>query len=161
MPMLTAGNWNRRSRGGFTVFELLVVLAVLAISYAFVVPYLGSEPGLETEETVRFVREAFNEGRTLAKLKRRNVLMEFEPSLIRVDGKEELHFPGTTRFLGLFLAGTVGTVPRGLLINHRGIVPSAIVRIEIDGEVGSLLISPVLNGVEWRSGEADFEDFAE
>ncbi|WP_187170457.1 pilus assembly FimT family protein [Salidesulfovibrio onnuriiensis] len=159
--MSTTGNWNRGASGGFTLFELLVVLAVLAIVAVFVVPQLGGPSGGSVDSAVRFVRGTVGQGRTLAKLTRTNVLVEFEPSLVRIAGKKELDFPASVRFRELVLAGEDGDGPKGLLINRRGVASSAIVRLDTEEGLYSLLVNPVLNEVECRPGAAGFEDFTE
>lgn len=159
--MSITGNWNKGARSGFTLFELLVVMVILIITAVFVVPSFEDESSEGVTTAIHLVRQAVVQGRTLAKLTRGNVLVEFKPSLIRVGGKDELEFPGSTRFLELILAGEDKDNSSELLVNRRGIVPLAIVRVETDDQLYSLLVSPVLNDVEYRSGVADFSDFAE
>jgi|GEM_PF-1441196 len=161
MQTSITGNLNKSRNSGFTLFELLVVLSLLGIIAVFVVPRLGGVSGGGPEVVRRFVRGAMGQGRTLAKLTRSKVFIEFERKAVRLDGKKKMNLPDSARFRELILAGEDGDSEKRLLINRRGIAPSAIIRFETDEGLYSFLVSPVLNNVEYRSGPAGFEDFAE
>lgn len=161
MLMSIVGKLNRASRNAFTLFELLVVLAILALAAGFVVPQVSGTPKDDTRAVVRFIRGTLDQGRTLAKLTRKDVLVQFEYDLIRINGGKEFSFPGDSGFRELVLAaGEENAASAEFFINRRGIAPSSLVRVETDDGLYSLLISPVLCEVQCRKGIADFEDFA-
>ena len=68
------GDRDPRSRGGFTLLELLVVLAVLALMAVIALPRVGAGlPGAELESGARRITAGLNEARALAVARNRTV----------------------------------------------------------------------------------------
>lgn len=163
MWISTAGRSTRPHEGGFTLFELLVVIAILAIIAGLVVPQIDmSARGDDVESLVRSVRNALDQGRTHAKLTRSDVTLEFEPTFLHFTGGErELVFPDSTRFKEIVFAGEGKRTGKELFINRRGITSAAIIRFEVDEQLYSLFVSPVIRELKYKEGAARFADFAD
>lgn len=161
--MSTAGRSIRRRREGFTLFELLIVITILAVMTGLVAPHLDLSVGEgDVTGTVRQVQAALNEGRTLAKLQRRAVEIAFDTEHVRVgeDGREQ-SFADDVVFRSIEFAGNEGESRNTLRINRRGITSTAILRFEIDGQLYSILVNPVVRQLEYGKGTKNFTDFAD
>ena len=162
MPMSTVGRSTRVGKYGFTLFELIVVIALLGIMAGVVVPYVSFDVGGGApEEVIHNVQAVLDQARTHARLTRANLTIVFTPKsmAIRPEGGVS-EFPDNASFEGLVLAGSEKSSIGELAVDSRGIVPAAIVRIKVAGKLYSLLINPVLREVDVREGLAEFADFS-
>lgn len=163
--MSTVGKWTSRRTGreGFTLFELVVVIAVLAVMAGLLVPNLnfgGRNRGIEA--AVAAVRDGLARGRTLARLRGEPVTVTCTESALVVGPEAERYaFPSGARFVRLVRPEGADGPPGELTVDRRGIIPLSILEMDVEEEIFSLRISPVLRRVDYVSGEADFEDFAD
>lgn len=160
-PMSTVGRLIKRGADGFTLFELLIVIVVLAIVAGVVVPnidFRGSEGG--AKRLAGFVQQALDEGRNHARLRRESVTIRFTSRAVQVGDGKATSFPGSARFVGLDFAGDDDKKGDELIVDRRGILPLVIIRMKIDGQLYSLFVNPVLRESEYREGIAHFDDFA-
>jgi len=163
MLMSTAGNLTRTGKCGFTLFELVVVIAILAITVGLLVPNLDIGVGENgVESAVKSVQTAVNRGRSLARLTRTDVSLEFNESAIVIGpDKDAIPYPGGVVFGGLVRPDEDSLKEIRLVVDRRGIVPVSIVLIKVDDQTYSLLINPIVRQVEYKKGIADFEDFSD
>jgi prepilin-type N-terminal cleavage/methylation domain-containing protein len=161
--MSTVGRSTRIGRAGFTLFELLVVIAVLAVAAGLVVPNIDLGPGRGgVEDAVKCVRSAMDQARTQARLRSENVTVRFGPASVTVlSGDRVIDFPGGVRFEGILHADDQVRTDRELIVDRRGMVPASIVRLRVEDQLYSLMISPIMRDVEYKEGAVDFRDFAE
>lgn len=162
-PISIAGRSTRRGRDGFTLFELVIVVAILAIMTGLAVPYLRMDTGDTVKKAGDFLQLTMDKGRNLARLKRRSVTIQFGTTGISLSGEqlEEMTYPDSVGFRGLVLVGDERPAGNTLEIDHRGVVPVSMVRMNVDGDVYSFLLSPVLRDVMYQKGMADFSDFSD
>lgn len=161
--MSTVGKWTKFGRDGFTLFELIVVIAILAIMAGVIVPTINLDFGGGGAETaVRRVQTAMDQARTRARLTRSGVTVQFFEGYMSVSGEgRNIELPSGARFERIVMPGEDAGPVSSLKVDRRGIAPASIVILKVDDQTYSLLVSPVLRNVEYLSGTADFEDFAD
>lgn len=164
MPMSTAGSSTRRGRSGFTLFELMIVIAILAIMAGVTIPYIDLEVGGSAEkQAADYVQAVLEQARNSARLRRETVAINFGDVGVSLGrGERVLPYPDGVSFIGLLLAGS--DAPRdvtALRVDRRGVAPVSIVRLKVDDQIYSYLINPVLREVKQEKGMVDFGDFAE
>lgn len=163
MPMSTAGRSTNLRKDGFTLFELIVVIAILAIAAGLVVPNINLGIGGDgVKGALRCVQTVLDQGRTHARLTRTDVTIVFKPSSVSImPGKSKLSYPDSVRFDGILIAGDDSRGVNELIVDRRGVVPASIVKMRVGDQVYSFFISPVLRDVEYRTGIAEFSDFTD
>lgn len=162
MRMLIAGKLTRGLKAGFTLFELLIVLAIVAILAGFVIPRVGLNwEGTGVGAGVETVKTALKHARTRARLTRKEVVIRFRPESIHIDGDDEsLELPAEVKFQDLVFPGDNVSSDR-LCVDGRGVAPVTIVRISVNGDLYSLLVGPILGEVKYMKGTALVTDFVE
>jgi prepilin-type N-terminal cleavage/methylation domain-containing protein len=163
--MSTAGKWTSRRTGreGFTLFELVVVIAVLAVMAGLLVPNLDfGDRDRSVGAVVGTVQDGLARGRTLARLRGEPVKVACAGTALLVGPEGERYaFPGDARFVRLVRPEGADGPPDELTVDRRGIIPLSILVVNVEDEIYSLRIPPVLRRVEYVAGEAGFEDFAD
>jgi prepilin-type N-terminal cleavage/methylation domain-containing protein len=162
MPMSIAGKSNKGAQDGFTLFELLVVMAIVAVAAGLIIPRVDMTLGGGGPEQVkRVLKGALDECRVHARLSRSDVVLVFgEASLERIGGDRTVGLPGSAHYKGLVYAVEEDQPKDRLIINRKGVTAAAIVLIEVGGTLYSFYVPPVLSELEYEQGRAGFEDFA-
>ena len=162
MRMSTTGKLTRSGAPGFTLFELLVVVVVLAIVAGFVIPSMDfGGPGGGVERTAGVIQRVLDEARYHARLTRSPLTVKFSSTAIQVDGGEKVPFPDGVGFAGVVFADDDKLPGDQLVVDRRGFLPVSIVRMKVDDKLYSIFINPVLREIEYKTGIADFGEFAE
>ncbi|MEF2231521.1 MAG: prepilin-type N-terminal cleavage/methylation domain-containing protein [Pseudodesulfovibrio sp.] len=164
MPMSTAGRSTRRGRSGFTLFELMIVIALLAIMASVTIPYIDLNVGGSAEkQAADYVLAVLEQARSSARLRRETVAVTFGDVGVSLGrGERILPYPDGVSFVGLLLFGSgVSRDKAALRIDRRGVAPVSIVRLKVNDQIYSYLINPVLREVKQEKGMVDFGDFAE
>ena len=161
--MSIAGKSNRGAQDGFTLFELLVVMAILAVVAGLIVPRIDMNLGGHGAAKVQSVlKGALDDCRVHARLTRSDVTLVFgQETLARAGGDRTLSLPASAHFKGLVHAAEEGQPADRLVVNRKGVTAAVIVLIEVDGTLYSFFVPPVLNELEYQKGRAGFEDFAD
>ncbi|MGE4553005.1 MAG: prepilin-type N-terminal cleavage/methylation domain-containing protein [Desulfovibrionaceae bacterium] len=159
--MSTVGKSTDPAANGFTLLELAVVLMVVAIAAALVAPSMDlgvRKSGIEA--AAECVGSALDQARNYAKLTRQAVTLRFgRTSIAAQDDEKALDLPPSVVFQEIAFAGKKQRIGQELVVSRRGIAPPALVRLRVNDELYSLLVSPVLRDVEYRKGMAKFDDF--
>lgn len=162
MPTSTVGRSISLGRSGFTLFELIVVIAILATITGLVVPNINLDFGQSgIGKAVEIVQSALDQGRTQARLRRTDVAVSFGGKTISVGDEKTIKLPAKTSFMSILFAGDDERIGSKLIIDRRGIVPASIIRMKVDDEVYSLMVSPVLRDISVRKGLTSFSDYTE
>ncbi len=146
---------------GFTLFEILVVMALLAVVAGLVAPQLDMNFGGTSVEAVqKFLRGAVDRCRMQAQLGRTDVVLRFSQDSLSIDGSRgPLRFPPSARFKELVFPSEKESEETRLVFNRQGITSTTIVRVEVESTMYSFLVSPVIQRVDYRKGTARFDDF--
>lgn len=162
MPTSTVGRSTRPGRSGFTLFELIVVIAILATITGLVAPNINLDFGQGgIDRAVEVVQSAFDHGRTQARLTRADVSVVFGGRSVKVDDEKTIKYPAGTVFMSILFAGDDERTGSELVVDRRGIVPASIIRMKVSDEVYSLMVSPVLREISVRKGMATFGEYTE
>ena len=163
MQMSIAGRSISSRKSGFTLFELLVVITILAVMAGVVIPNINLDiGGGSVDNTLKCIELALDQGRYRAKMKRESVAIVFAPDHVKLSsGDAKIDYPGSVHFEKIVFPNADAVVGNELLVDSRGIAPAAIVIMKIDDQTFSFLVSPVLRELEYRKGIADFGEFSE
>lgn len=161
MPTSTAGNSINRARNGYTLFELVVVIAVLACVAGLVVPQLNLNFGGEgVEGAVRCVEQAMDQARARARLTRTPVTIRFDAHAITLSpGDEVFACPGDTEIKRLNAATGEQLSTPEIIAAPTGVVAPVVVVVSVDEQVYTLCIRPVLRRIDTQKGVANYKDF--
>lgn len=161
MQISRAGNSNSHpAKEGFTLFELLIVMVVLAVAGGLVVPQMGllSDKN-NVQKSVRLVQGSIDQARTRALLLRQRVEVAFSEDFIRVQGMGgKVELPSDSKFLEIDF-GDETQPSRKLPISSRGVAASSLIRISVAGKPYTLRVSPILRRLDVQKGFADFSEF--
>lgn len=138
-----AGNWNRR---GFTLFELLVVIAVAGIMLAVAIPYLGQDRGgsqQAMDEARKTVSLAVGSARSRAMLSRTTAELATSEHSLVLSGKKRFGLPDGVRVNGYEVQGRDSEAAgQPLRFSPRGRTDWAVLWLESGDLRKSLLIRP-------------------
>ncbi len=164
MQILTAGRLSKTKsilRRGFTLIELMVVIAILVIGMAVVLPWIDTK-GSDTArgEAIKVVEMVTARARGTALLGRQWTRITFEEDALLLH-PEELRYalPAGVTVVRVFQQGEGDERFSFIDISPRGIATPAVIHFLAESETVSLFIQPVLREVLQYDGEADFTDF--
>ena len=128
----------RRGNSGFTLFELLTVLALIAVLGALVVPSVRLADSAPLDTAVAKINTALDEARTRSLLQRSHHDLEFSPSGVRVlPDKVRTIFPDGVLLVSMTIEGEEDRRPDAfpalLPFHPRGNTVSARLILEASG----------------------------
>ena len=89
-----AGTLNKKSTAGFTLFELIIVMAIMGLILGVAIPNISlSSPERDMDTAIRRLSGAVSEARSRALLKRTPLELHLEPTQIvlfqKIDNKKQ------------------------------------------------------------------------
>ncbi len=149
MMVLTskAGTLNKNHESGFTLFELIVVVAILGIILGLTIPSINfSDPERDMDTVVRRLAGAVSEARSRALLKRETLELHIEPNhifLVQRNGKQQLGKSALPTTITISRVIVDEKDQRTLLFTPRGVTQPATVEITSQSGIRTLRIKPI------------------
>ena len=157
--MQTSRAGKSTSRKGFTLFEILIVMVILALSAGVTIPLLGSfdsDGDLNKASTV--VLEAVSVARSRALMSGENTKLRFTPSKIYVENsgdlKNEHNLPDGVKVRSVKTASGKKNV---ILFSKDGVCEEVIVGLSSGEYLLSIRVFSV-SGFQTADGELSFQD---
>jgi general secretion pathway protein H len=149
MMVLTskAGTLNKNHESGFTLFELIVVVAILGIILGFTIPSINfSDPERDIDTVVRRLAGAVSEARSRALLKRETLELHIKPNhifLVQRNGKQQLGKSALPTTITISRVIVDEKDQRTLLFTPMGVTQPATVEITSQSGIRTLRIKPI------------------
>lgn len=142
-----AGTLNKNHESGFTLFELIVVVAILGIILGLTIPSINfSDPERDMDTVVRRLAGAVSEARSRALLKRETLELHIEPNhifLVQRNGKQQLGKSALPTTITISRVIVDEKDQRTLLFTPRGVTQPATVEITSQSGIRTLRIKPI------------------
>ena len=142
-----AGILNKNHESGFTLFELIIVVAILGIVLGLTIPSINlSDPERDMDTVVRRLAGAVSEARSRALLKREVLELHLEPKnifLIQRNGKQQLGKSSLPTTVTISRVIVDEKNQRTLLFTPKGVTQPATVEIKSQSGIRTLFIKPI------------------
>jgi general secretion pathway protein H len=138
---------NKNHESGFTLFELIVVVAILGIILGFTIPSINfSDPERDIDTVVRRLAGAVSEARSRALLKRETLELHIKPNhifLVQRNGKQQLGKSALPTTITISRVIVDEKDQRTLLFTPMGVTQPATVEITSQSGIRTLRIKPI------------------
>jgi type II secretion system protein H len=142
-----AGTLNKNHESGFTLFELIVVVAILGIILGLTIPSINfSDPERDMDTVVRRLAGAVSEARSRALLKRETLELHIKPNhifLVQRNGKQQLGKSALPTTITISRVIVDEKDQRTLLFTPMGVTQPATVEITSQSGIRTLRIKPI------------------
>jgi general secretion pathway protein H len=154
-----AGTLNNKHSAGFTLFELLIVMAIMGMMFGMLVLNINiGSPSGDMKTAIRRISGAVSEARSRALLKRTPLELHFKREGLElfqtIDSKKlkigSAPLPADVFIEDVEIDGEHGK--RVLIFQSKGITQPATISLSTDDEWQIVLIRPI-QGIELRDGK--------
>lgn len=148
-----AGILNKNQELGFTLFELIVVIAIIGILMGFTIPNITfADPQQELNTATRRLSGAVSEARSRAVLKRVTLELHLDRKELRIvqrTGNKQLEKAALPETVTISQVIVDEKEQRTLLVTPKGITQPATVKISSPPYTRTLFIKPI-QGISYQ-----------